>query len=705
MELQLPEISVSRVIHGKTVTLRTGRMARQAHGAVLTSIGNTQVLGTVVMDKSAPDQDFFPLSVHYIEKFYASGRIPGSYFKREAKPTDGEVLVCRLIDRPLRPLFPEGFLNEVQVIPTVLSFDRINPPDVVGMNAASAALVVSDIPFGGPVGAVRIGRLAGKLVVNPSKAEMVESTLNLVVAGTVKAITMIEGECHEMSEDEMLEAVALAHDAIKEFVALQVELREKAGKPKTVVPLFKFDENLKKSMWDEFFEPMRKAIQNPDKKTREADTARIMAEGESKLKATVAAELQSQVKALFAQMEERIVRENILLHKLRADGRAMDEIRPIRCEVDVLENVHGSALFTRGQTQVLAVATLGSTKDSLRQEDITGEGNKAFFLHYNFPPYSVGETGRMGATGRREIGHGMLAERSLLAMMPPVDKFPYTVRLVSEVLESNGSSSMGTVCSGSMALMVAGVPVKKAVAGIAMGLIMEGEKYQILTDIQGLEDHLGDMDFKVAGTEDGITGFQLDIKIEGITIPIMREALAQARKARLDILGQMRAAIPAARTALSPNVPQMREITIPTDRIRNVIGPGGKNIKSITEKTGSDIDISDDGKVKVFAMTKELMDQTIGLIEAFTGIPRMGTLYEGTVRRIVPFGAFVEIMPGTDGLVHISEFSDRRIARVEDVAKEGDILKVKVIGIDESGKVRLSHKQALLDEKNPPAEG
>ncbi|MBN8218388.1 MAG: polyribonucleotide nucleotidyltransferase [Spirochaetes bacterium] len=705
MELQLPEITVSRVIHGKTVTLRTGRLARQAHGAVLTSIGSTQVLGTVVMDKSAPDQDFFPLSVHYIEKFYASGRIPGSYFKREAKPTDGEVLVCRLIDRPLRPLFPEGFLNEVQVIPTVLSFDRINPPDVVGMNAASAALVVSDIPFGGPVGAVRIGRLGGKFVVNPSKAEIAESTLNLVVAGTIKAITMIEGECHEMSEDEMLEAVGLAHEAIKEFVSLQNELREKAGKPKAVVPLFKYDETLKKGMWDEFFEPLRKAIQNPDKKTREADTARIMSEGEAKLKASVAPELQSQIKALFAQMEERIVRENILLHKLRADGRAMDEIRPIRCEVDVLENVHGSALFTRGQTQVLAVATLGSTKDSLRQEDITGEGNKAFFLHYNFPPYSVGETGRMGATGRREIGHGMLAERSLQAMMPPVDKFPYTVRLVSEVLESNGSSSMGTICSGSMALMVAGVPVKKAVAGIAMGLIMEGEKYQVLTDIQGLEDHLGDMDFKVAGTADGITGFQLDIKIEGITIPIMREALAQAKKARLDILGKMQAAIPAARTALSPNVPQMREITIPTDRIRNVIGPGGKNIKSITEKTGSDIDISDDGKVKVFAMTKELMDQTIGLIEAFTGIPRMGTLYEGTVRRIVPFGAFVEIMPGTDGLVHISEFSDRRIARVEDVAKEGDVLKVKVIGIDESGKVRLSHKQALLDEKNPPAEG
>lgn len=691
------EIEVSRVIHGKKFTFNTGKMAKQANGAVFASIEKTQVLGTAVMDLGETEQDFFPLSVHYIEKFYAAGKIPGSYFKREAKPTDSEVLVSRLIDRPLRPLFPEGFRSEVQILLTVLSIDQINHPDVVGMNAASAALVVSDIPFSGPVGAVRIGRVKGEWIINPTNEEMKTTTINLVVAGTRKAITMIEGEAHEYSEEDMLHAVELAHAAIKEIIELQEELAKKVNKAKREVPLFHFDTGLKEKVFSTYTKKLREALRNKDKQARETNVKAVKQAAEAELKAATAEELQSQIGALLGLLEERIVREDIVHDSLRTDGRALDELRPISCEVDVLANAHGSAMFTRGQTQVLAIATLGSSRDTLRIDEISGEKLKPFFLHYNFPPFSVGETGRIGATGRREVGHGMLAERSLEAMMPAADAFPFATRVVAEVLESNGSSSMASVCAGSMSLMAAGIPVKKAVAGIAMGLVMEGDAYKVLTDIQGLEDSLGDMDFKVAGTTEGITGFQLDIKVEGITTTIMREALAQAKKARLFILGKMKEAIPETRKTMSPNVPQMREVQIPIDKIRNVIGPGGKNIKSIVEQTGSDVDINDNGTVKIFASSKESMDKTIRLLEGFTGVPKIGAIYDGVIRRLMPFGAFVEIMPGTDGLVHISEFSDKRVANIQDVAKEGEPLKVKVVKIDDQGRINLSHKQALVE--------
>lgn len=691
----MQEITVSRNICGKEFKFSTGVLAKQANGATMASIGGTQVLGTAVMSKDKPTGDFFPLSVHYNEKFYAAGRIPGSFFKREAKPTDEEILVCRMIDRPLRPLFPKGFRNEVQIIPTAMSVDKINPADIVGMNASSAALTISDIPFSGPVGAVRVGHVNGEFIVNPTLEEIKISRMELIVAGTINAITMIEGDCDEFSEDEVLKAIELAHSAVKEIVDMQNELREKVGKEKVEVPLYEVNEALKTKLYDSYREKLDSALKNDDKLKREADVEAIFAEAEESHGENLSEEELPQVKEIMHSMEAELVRADILHNTHRSDGRALNEIRPVECEVDVLNNVHGSALFTRGQTQSLSVTTIGSTKNSQVVDSVEGETKKNFFLHYNFPPFSVGETGRIGPVGRREIGHGMLAERSIRRVMPLPENFGFTVRVVSEILESNGSSSMATICSGSMSLMAAGVGIKKPVAGIAMGLIKEGDKYQILTDIQGLEDHLGDMDFKVAGTKDGITGFQLDIKIEGITPEIMSKALSQAKEARLIILDKMAKAISTPRSSLSDSAPQIKTIEIPVDKIRNVIGPGGKNIKAIVEQTGSDIDITDDGKVAIFALGQEKLKETADLLEKYTGVPKIGQVYEGEVKRITNFGAFVEVLPGTDGLVHISELAHNRVDKVEDVIKEGEVIKVKVIKIDAQGRVSLSLKALL----------
>jgi polyribonucleotide nucleotidyltransferase len=691
-EIKHNEVVISKEIHGKKYTMKTGWMAKQANGAVLTSIENTQVLGVATMSSKEIDADFFPLSVNYTAKFYAAGKIPGGYFRREAKPTDRETLTSRLIDRPLRPLFADGFRREVQIIPTVLSIDDVNPPDIVGMIASSAALTVSDIPFNGPIGAVRICMCDEKLIVNPVNEEIENSTLDIIVAGTNKAITMIEGDAEEVSEEVMLEAVSLAHEAIKDLVGMQIELREKIGKEKVDVTLVAPSEELTAKISSVYHDKLAAAMNTADKKQREEAVAAIYDEAEEALAESIEEDEMKFIKSILHDIEGDIVRTDIIKDEKRQDGRALDEIRPLDIRTGVLDNVHGSALFTRGQTQALAVSTLGTTKDVQRIDEMTGDITKNFFLHYNFPPYSVGETGRIGFTGRREIGHGMLAERSIARLLPTMDDFKYTIRIVSEILESNGSSSMATVCASSLSLWNAGIPLKKQVAGIAMGLVMKDDAYKILTDIQGLEDHLGDMDFKVAGTRDGITAFQLDIKVEGITIDIMREALSQAKKARLFILDKMYTVIDKPSETLSPKVPQNKTITIPEDRIRNVIGPGGKNIKAIVEETGSDIDINDDGTVVVFAANAELMQKTLDLIEQHVGLPKKDKLYHGTVKKVTSFGAFVELTPGVEGLCHISELSKTRVENIFDHISEGDKLDVKVLRIDEKGRVSLTHK-------------
>ena len=688
----MKEINVNRDIRGKQITLSTGFLAKQANGAVLFTMGETQVLGVATMDTSPSKANFFPLSVHYNEKYYAAGRIPGSYFRREGKPLDREVLICRMIDRPLRPLFPQGFRQEVQIIPTVLSIDRVNPPDIAGMNAASAALMVSDIPFNGPVGAVRIGHLRDQFVVNPTMKEMKDSQMDLVVAGTEKAITMIEGNCKEFSEDQILEAIDLAHDVIREIISLQRELQAGAGKIKVEVPLYEIDKDLEKKITQGYRDKLSKALKNADKKQRESDVAAVYLEAEESMAEGLSEENILSIREILHDTEAELVRSDILDHERRADGRKLDEIRPIDCRVDALKNVHGSALFTRGQTQALGVVTLASLRSGQSIDEITGDSKKLFMLHYNFPPYSVGETGRIGPVGRREVGHGMLAERALQFMMPSTEYFPYAIRIVSEILESNGSSSMATVCASSMALMAAGVPVKKPMAGIAMGLVMGENEYKILTDIQGLEDQLGDMDFKVIGTREGITGFQLDIKAEGITREIMQEALGQAREARFQILDKMNAIIKVPRDSVDESAPRMGSVNIPVDRIRNIIGMGGKNIRAIESATGSDIDIGDDGKISIFAKDDNELKKTLELIDYYTGVPRVDHIYEGLVKRITSFGAFVEVLPGTDGLVHISEFADGRIDRIQDYVQEGVKIKVKVLKIDDQGRINLSYK-------------
>lgn len=683
------EISVTKKIYNQELTLSTGLLAKQANGAVLATMGKTQVLATAVMSKEASDKSFFPLSVDYIEKFYAAGRIPGSFARREGKPTDYEVHISRLIDRPLRPLFAEGFRNEIQVVLTVLSIDEEHPADVLGMIAASAALTISDIPLKKPIGGVRVGMIEDEIVINPSYEKSGESTLELLVAGTDVAITMIEGGANEISEAKVLEAVTKAHEEIKIIISMQEELRTKVGKAKTTVELFQYDGDLESILRSSYFEKIKTALTVTDKGEREREVLAIYQEAK---KAHAESEFVGQVSMILHDFESEVVRNKILDEQVRIDGRKMDEIRPIDCQVNILASAHGSALFTRGQTQSLGVATIGSKKDQQKIDQAREISNKSFLLHYNFPPYSVGEVGRLTGTGRREIGHGMLAERSIVPILPATEDFDFILRLVSEILESNGSSSMATICSGSMALMNAGVPIKQHVAGIAMGLIMDGSKYQVLTDIQGIEDSLGDMDFKVAGTRNGITGFQLDIKIEGITVEIMTKALDQARQARLDILGKMEACI-STPSPLKENTPKLEIVKIQIEKIRTLIGAGGKNIKAIVEETGSDIEINDNGEVKIFATSNEVLEKTKTLIESYIGSPKVGGSYRGKIKKITTFGAFIEILPGVDGLCHISKFSNRRVEDLNTLIKEGDELEVMVKEVNEQGKISLELKE------------
>lgn len=677
------------------IRFNTGYLAKQADGAVAVSSGESIVFATAVVSRKVVEgQDFFPLTVDYREKFYSAGKIPGGYIKREGRPSDRETLTSRLTDRPLRPLFPEDFVSEVQILISVLSTDQKTQSDVLAINAASAALSVSGIPFKGPVGAVRVGRIKGEFIVNPTFDESEASDIDLVVAGTKKAVTMIEGSAKNVSEDDMISAVVFAHEQILKLCDAQEDLKKQVGKPEMAYTPRKRDLALREEVQKRFRQDVVDLVKITEKKDRENAVRGIIDRASAELKESFPDSI-GQVASIVDDLDYEIMRARILDEKKRADGRALTEIRPIDIMIGVLPRAHGSSVFTRGQTQSLGVVTLGTGRDSQRLDALEGESFRRFMLHYNFPPFSVGETGRTGGVGRREIGHGMLAERSLQYIIPEAEKFPYTIRVVSEILESNGSSSMASVCSGSLALFNAGVPVKAAVAGIAMGLILEGDRYAILSDIMGLEDHLGDMDFKVAGTSEGITAFQLDIKIEGITPRIMREALAQAKEGRLHILGKMNEAISAPEKELAPHAPRIIMIRIDVDKIGGLIGPGGKVVKAIVEETGAEINIEDDGTVTVSAVDKESIDKALAKISAITEDVEIGRIYNGRVKKVMEYGAFVEIAPGREGLVHISKLDFNKVNKVSDILKEGDEVAVKVIGIDRQGRVDLSRKDAL----------
>ena len=680
---------------GRTLTIETGRVARQADGAVLVTYGDTTVLATATFRKEAkPGQDFFPLTVNYQEKYYASGRIPGGYFKREGRPTEKETLTSRLIDRPIRPLFVSGFKHEVQVVLTAVSYDLENDPDILGMIGASAALVLSGAPFMGPIGAARVGYKDGEYIINPSQMDLEESELDLVVAGTADAVMMVESQAKELSEDIMLGAVVAGHDAMQPVIDAIIELAEKAAKAP-------FD-----------FEPVDNsaavaAIQGivggdlsaaykiTEKLARQAAVAEARDKAKAALVGTEEApgEMSAETfKAAFKETEAAVVRGDILKTGERIDGRKLDQVRPIVAEAGFLPRTHGSSLFTRGETQAICVATLGTSDDEQYIDSLDGTRKENFLLHYNFPPYSVGETGRMGGAGRREIGHGKLAWRALKAVLPDHAEFPYTIRLVSEITESNGSSSMATVCGCSLAMMDAGVPVKRPVSGIAMGLILEGEEFAVLSDILGDEDHLGDMDFKVAGTEVGVTSLQMDIKVAGITKDIMEKALAQANGGRMHILGKMAEALGESRGQLSDNAPQMEIIKVPTDKIRDVIGSGGKVIRGIVDESGAKVNIDDDGTVQVSALDRASIDKALQMIKEIVAEPEVGEIYQGTVVGLKDFGAFVNFFGPKDGLVHVSQMANERVGHPKDVVKEGDKVWVKLLGFDDRGKVRLSMK-------------
>jgi len=676
------------------ITLETGRIARQASGAVMVSMGNTSVLCTVVANRSAKaGQDFFPLSVHYIEKTYSVGKIPGGFFKREARPSEKETLTSRLIDRPIRPLFPDGFMNEVQVMCTVMSADKDTDPDIPAMIGTSAALAISGCPFNGPIGGARVGFNESQgYVLNPSYSALKESKLDMVVAGTADAVLMVESEAQELTEDQMLGAVLFAHQEMQTVIKAINELVEEAGNPRWEWSAAPVNEELKAAVEAEAKGALGEAYRITEKAARYDRVGEIRDAVIEKL-AVEGGPAPEDVKDLFKSLEKSIVRQRIINGEARIDGRDNRTVRAISCEVDVLTKAHGSALFTRGETQAIGAVTLGSSRDAQIIDALEGERRDPFMLHYNFPPYSVGEAGRVGATGRREIGHGRLARRSLAATLPTEEEFPYTVRVVSEITESNGSSSMASVCVGSLALMAAGVPVKAPVAGIAMGLVKEGNQFAVLTDILGDEDHLGDMDFKVAGTASGVTALQMDIKIEGINEQIMEIALEQAMQARLHILGQMNAVLDAPREIVSENAPSMVQMKVDSDKIRDIIGKGGATIRSITEETGATVDIEDDGTVKVFGVTKESRDKAVDMIMAITAEAEVGEIYEGTVARIVDFGAFVTILPGKDGLVHISQIAEERVENVTDYLSEGQQVRVKVLDVDQRGRIKLSMKE------------
>ena len=676
------------------ITLETGRIARQASGAVMVSMGNTSVLCTVVANRSAKaGQDFFPLSVHYIEKTYSVGKIPGGFFKREARPSEKETLTSRLIDRPIRPLFPDGFMNEVQVMCTVMSADKDTDPDIPAMIGTSAALAISGCPFNGPIGGARVGFNESQgYVLNPSYSALKESKLDMVVAGTADAVLMVESEAQELTEDQMLGAVLFAHQEMQTVIKAINELVEEAGNPRWEWSAAPVNEELKAAVEAEAKGALGEAYRITEKAARYDRVGEIRDAVIEKL-AVEGGPAPEDVKDLFKSLEKSIVRQRIINGEARIDGRDNRTVRAISCEVDVLTKAHGSALFTRGETQAIGAVTLGSSRDAQIIDALEGERRDPFMLHYNFPPYSVGEAGRVGATGRREIGHGRLARRSLAATLPTEEEFPYTVRVVSEITESNGSSSMASVCVGSLALMAAGVPVRAPVAGIAMGLVKEGNQFAVLTDILGDEDHLGDMDFKVAGTASGVTALQMDIKIEGINEQIMEIALEQAMQARLHILGQMNAVLDAPREIVSENAPSMVQMKVDSDKIRDIIGKGGATIRSITEESGATVDIEDDGTVKVFGVTKESRDKAVDMIMAITAEAEVGEIYEGTVARIVDFGAFVTILPGKDGLVHISQIAEERVENVTDYLSEGQQVRVKVLDVDQRGRIKLSMKE------------
>jgi polyribonucleotide nucleotidyltransferase len=695
---------VSLDLGGRKLTLETGKIARQAHGAVVARYGDTVVLATACMDNKPTEKDFLPLTVDYREYTYSAGKIPGGFFKREGRPSEREILTSRLTDRPLRPLFPEGWSTETQIVAMVLSADSENDPDVIAVTAASAALYISKIPFVTPIACVRVGLLDGKLVVNPTVAEQKTSQLNIIVAGSDEAIVMVESGAMEVSEDTMSDALEFAHAEIRKVVAEIRELHDRVKPVKVEVKPPAFDEALYKEITQKYGERLRDALDTA--KHPKLESYGLVDGIKAEILAAIPEEDEERRKLAyraFGRLREHIFRDDMLGRHRRPDGRAFEQIRQITCEVGVLPRAHGSALFTRGETQALATTTLGTKEDKQRLDLLfEEEAFKRFMLHYNFPPFSVGEVKFLRGPGRREIGHGALAERSLLNLLPSEDVFPYTMRVVSDILESNGSSSMATVCGGSLALMDAGVPLKSGCAGLAMGLVVEGDKYAILTDIAGAEDHYGDMDFKVAGTRQGITALQMDIKVSGVSVSMMREALAQARKARLEILDIMDRAISSGRKEISTYAPHLYMLSIPTDKIRDLIGPGGKKIRSIIEATGVKIDVMDDGKVHVFANNGPAAEEALKMIRDVTATAEIGKTYLGKVVRIADFGAFVEIFPGTDGLLHISEIAEARIRSVRDELKEGDQILVKVLAI-EGNKIRLSRK-AVLREKQQKTE-
>ena len=693
------EILVKEEIDGKTLSIQAGKVAKQASGSVVVQYGDTIVLVTVVSAYDERQSSFLPLTVEYQEKIYAAGRIPGNYFRREiGRPSEKETLTARLIDRPIRPLFPKGYRYETQVIATVLSMDQENDPDTLAMLGASAALTISDIPFAGPIAMVRVARIDGQLRINPTIPEWEKSDISIIVAGSKTGVVMVEGGADLVSEDDMLEAIFFGHRSLQPLIDLQLKLQETHGVEKRPFEPPAKDDALVGKLEAAAVAPIRETIVIPEKTKRSAAMRNL----KTQLVENLGEEYEGREGEAYdalSSLQKKISRDLILKEGRRIDGRRFDEIRPITCEAGILPRPHGSALFTRGETQVLGVLTLGSGQDEQRVETLSGEEFRPFMLHYNFPPYSVGEVKRMGGPSRRDIGHGGLSTRAIERILPDKENFEYTIRLVSEVFESNGSSSMGTVCSCCLALMDGGVPIKAPVAGIAMGLVKEDDQIVILSDILGDEDHTGDMDFKVAGTRDGITALQMDIKILELSKDIMEKALAQAKIGRLHILDKMEAALKEPRPEISPFAPTIITIQINPDKIREIIGPGGKVIRGIQSETNTNVSVEDSGQVKVAAFSKEEGDAAIKMIEDLTREPEVGAIYEGTVVKITDFGAFVQIMPGTDGLVHISQLANHRVTKVSDIVKEGDKLKVKVLEINRDGKIRLSHK-AVLEEKN-----
>ncbi len=685
-------------IDGKLISIESGDLARQAGGAVVVRQGDTMLLVTATMAKEAREGiDFFPLTVDYREKTYAAGKVPGNFFRREARPGDIETLTCRLIDRPIRPMFPSGFKNETQVVALVISHDQVNAPDINAITGASAALMISDIPFEIPVAGARISRVEGKLIFNPTYEETANSDLNLVMAGTSDGIVMVEAGAKEVSEDDMMEALEFGHERIKKLVEIQIKLRELIGKKKLEVEEPKVDEALKGKIYELASSRLNEAMQIAGKHERSDAIKQIKVDLKAGLSPEDQEEHAGAIKGIFHDLEKEIVRNLILDKQYRVDGRGLADVRPITIQTGYLPRVHGSAVFTRGETQALVTTTLGTSSDEQRIDSLEFKGSKSFFLHYNFPAFCTGEVKFISGPGRREIGHGMLAERSLQTILPDKDTFPYTIRIVSEILESNGSSSMASVCGGSLSLMDAGVPIKAPVAGIAMGMIKDGDRVAILSDILGSEDHLGDMDFKVTGTQNGINALQMDIKVEGLDRELMGKALEQAKAGRLHILGEMDKALQTPREQMSKYAPRIITITVPKDKIRDVIGPGGKVIREIIDKTGVTIDINDDGVVSIASSDEEAANKAVEFVQNLVQEVEIGKIYLGKVKKIVDFGAFVEIFPGTDGLVHISQVCDRRIKNVSDEIQEGDEIKVKVIDVDQQGKVKLSRKEALRD--------